>query len=86
MSILDCICNRGPTPQTSCVGLTQLLYRRESITGHTDTSSLYVYMMALLALSLCHRTHSAGFCTWVDLVVLQGQSPCHMTYSSVFFH
>ena len=40
MSILDCICNRGPTPQTSCVGLTQLLYRRESITGHTDTSSL----------------------------------------------
>ena len=25
MSILDCICNRGPTPETSCVGLTQLL-------------------------------------------------------------
>ena len=40
MSILDCICNRGPTPQTSCVGLTEWLYRRESITGHTEASSL----------------------------------------------
>ena len=40
MSILDCICNRGPTPQTSCVGLTEWLYRRESTTGHTEASSL----------------------------------------------
>ena len=40
MSILDCICNTGPTPQTSCVGLTEWLYSRESITGHTQASSL----------------------------------------------
>ena len=43
MSILDCICNTGPTPLTSCVVLTEWLYRRESITGHTEASSLSLH-------------------------------------------